>query len=62
MSPLPTGEHAGSGAASDQTAIAEPAFAERARTLMYLGRVGISRHCRAGGFLRCLSRPIHKMF
>jgi putative heme iron utilization protein len=40
MSSLPTGKHAGSGAASNQPALAEPTFAERARTLMYLGRVG----------------------
>jgi heme iron utilization protein len=40
MSSLPTGKHAGSGAASGQTAAAEPTFAERARTLLYLGRIG----------------------
>jgi putative heme iron utilization protein len=40
MSSLPTGKHADSGAASSQPAVAEPTFAERARTLMYLGRVG----------------------
>jgi putative heme iron utilization protein len=40
MSSLTTGKHAGSGAASNQPAVAEPTFAERARTLMYLGRVG----------------------
>jgi hypothetical protein len=34
------GKHAGSGAASNQPAVAEPTFAERARTLVYLGRVG----------------------
>src|ERR1700746_1810048 len=28
------------GRASDQPAVPEPAFAERARTLMYLGRIG----------------------
>src|SRR5207244_10663213 len=32
--------HAGTGPASDQPAVPEPAFAERARTLMYLGRIG----------------------
>ena len=32
--------HAGTGAASDQPAIPEPSYAERARTLMHLGRVG----------------------
>jgi putative heme iron utilization protein len=35
-----TGKHAGPGAASDQPPVAEPSFAERARTLMYLGRTG----------------------
>src|SRR5580658_4172972 len=40
MSSLPAGKHAGSGAASNQPAVAEPTFAERARTLVYLGRVG----------------------
>src|SRR5436305_375928 len=33
-------KHAGAGPASDQPTVPEPAFAERARTLMYLGRVG----------------------
>src|SRR6202021_388816 len=40
ISSLTTGKHAGSGSASNQPAVAEPTFAERARTLMYLGRVG----------------------
>jgi hypothetical protein len=40
MSSLPTGKHAGSGSAGNQTAVAEPTFAERARTLVYLGRIG----------------------
>jgi heme iron utilization protein len=40
MSSSSTGKHAGSGTASTQTAIAEPTFAERARTLVYLGRIG----------------------
>ncbi len=34
------GKHAGTGTGSGQPAVAEPAFAERARTLVYLGRVG----------------------
>src|SRR6202158_4902073 len=34
------GKHAGSGPASDQPAVPEPAFGERARTLMYVGRIG----------------------
>ncbi len=34
------GKHAGTGPASDQPAVAEPSYAERARTLMYLSRVG----------------------
>src|SRR3989441_7224610 len=33
-------KHAGVGPASDQPTIPEPAFAERARTLMYLARIG----------------------
>src|SRR5438128_7615457 len=33
-------KHAGTRPASDRLAVPEPAFAERARTLMYLGRVG----------------------
>jgi len=40
VSSLPTGKHAGSGAASNQPAVAETTFAERARTLVYLGRIG----------------------
>src|ERR1700741_2897472 len=40
MSSLTAGKHAGSGAASNQPAIAELTFAERARTLVYLNRVG----------------------
>jgi putative heme iron utilization protein len=38
MSSSTAGKHAGSGAA--QPAVAEPTFAERVRTLVYLGRVG----------------------
>src|SRR5438552_18926995 len=33
-------KHASTGPASDQPAVPEPAFAERAPTLMYLGRIG----------------------
>src|SRR5437773_2895175 len=33
-------KHAGTGPANDQPAVPEPGFAERARTLMYLGRIG----------------------
>src|SRR6516162_11730562 len=33
-------KHAGPGMASDQPTIPEPSFAERARTLVHLGRVG----------------------
>ena len=40
MSSSTAGKHAGSGAASSLPAVAEPTFAERARTLVYLGRVG----------------------
>jgi putative heme iron utilization protein len=34
------GKHAGSGTTSNQPAAAEPTFAERVRTLLYLGRIG----------------------
>jgi heme iron utilization protein len=40
MSSSAGGKHAGSGAANSQPEVAEPTFAERARTLVYLGRVG----------------------
>ena len=40
MASLTTGKHAGPGAVSEQPAVAEPSFAERARTLVYLGRIG----------------------
>jgi len=33
-------KHGGTGAASDQPAVPEPSFAQRARTLVYLGRIG----------------------
>ena len=33
-------KHASGGAAPDQPSVPEPSFAERARTLMYLGRIG----------------------
>lgn len=33
-------KHAGSGPASDQPVVPEPSYAERARTLMHLGRIG----------------------
>ena len=33
-------KHAGAGSSSDQSVIPEPSFAERARTLVYLGRIG----------------------
>jgi heme oxygenase (biliverdin-IX-beta and delta-forming) len=33
-------KHAGPGSASDQPPVPEPTFAERARTLVYLGRIG----------------------
>jgi heme oxygenase (biliverdin-IX-beta and delta-forming) len=36
----PTRKHAGPSKASDQPAAPEPSFAERARTLLYLGRIG----------------------
>ena len=40
MTPLSIGKHAGGGPAMDQPPVAEPSFAERARTLMYVGRIG----------------------
>src|SRR6202022_478044 len=40
MSSGAIGKHAGTGPASNQPAIAEPTYAERARTLIYLGRIG----------------------
>jgi heme iron utilization protein len=40
MSSSSTGKHAGTGAASNQPTVAEPSFAERARTLVYRGRIG----------------------
>jgi heme iron utilization protein len=40
MSSLPIGKHAGSGTATNQPVVAEPTFAERTRTLLYLGRIG----------------------
>src|SRR3979490_2311384 len=40
MSSVSAGKHAGPGVASNQPAVAEPTYAERARTLVYLGRIG----------------------
>jgi len=40
MSSLSSRKHAGTGPASDQPVVPEPSFAERARTLVYLGRIG----------------------
>ncbi len=40
MSSAPVGKHAGSGTPSNQPVIPEPTYAERARTLMHLGRIG----------------------
>jgi heme iron utilization protein len=37
---LSAGKHAGPGAGGDHSTVAEPSFAERARTLVYLGRIG----------------------
>ncbi len=36
----PSRKHAGPGPATDQSTVPEPTFAERARTLTYLGRIG----------------------
>src|ERR1700679_2039267 len=42
-----TRQHAGPSAPSDQPVVPEPSFAERARTLVYLGRIGsLSTHSR----------------
>ncbi len=40
MPSSPIGKHAGGGVASAQPSVPEPSFAERARTLLYLGRIG----------------------
>lgn len=40
MSPSPISRHASGGTTGDQPPIPEPSFSERARTLMYLGRIG----------------------
>ena len=40
MSSSSNRKHAGTGAASDQPAVPEPSYAERARTLVYLTRIG----------------------
>jgi putative heme iron utilization protein len=39
MSSSSTGKHAGTGTASNQVAVPEPSFSERARTLAHLGRI-----------------------
>jgi hypothetical protein len=40
MTTLSVGKHAGPGPASDGPPVPEPTFAERARTLVYLGPIG----------------------
>ena len=40
MSSSSTRKHAATDAATDQPAVPEPSFSERARTLLYLGRIG----------------------
>ncbi len=40
MTSLPNRKHAGPGPASETPTVPEPSYAERARTLMYLGRIG----------------------
>jgi heme iron utilization protein len=40
MTSSPARKHAGPGPATDQPPVPEPTFAERTRTLMYLGRIG----------------------
>ena len=45
--PSPTNRHAGPSTPSDRPAVPEPSFAERARTLVYLSRIGsLSTHSR----------------
>jgi len=47
VSSLSAGKHAGGGPATGQPSTPEPSFAERARTLLYLGRIGsLSTHSR----------------
>jgi heme oxygenase (biliverdin-IX-beta and delta-forming) len=47
MSSSSVGKHAAGGVSADQPSVPEPSFAERARTLMYLGRIGsLSTHSR----------------
>jgi putative heme iron utilization protein len=52
MSSLASRKHAGPGGASNHPEVAEPTFAERARTLVYLGRVGslATLSCKRQGF------------
>jgi heme oxygenase (biliverdin-IX-beta and delta-forming) len=40
MTSLSIGKHASGGPATDQSPVPEPAFSERARTLVHLGRIG----------------------
>src|SRR5271166_6789016 len=40
MSSSSSRKHAGTGSAGDQPPVPEPSFSERARTLVYLGRIG----------------------
>jgi len=47
MSSIPAGKHAGPGPVSNQPAVAETTYADRARTLMHLNRIGaLSTHSR----------------
>jgi heme iron utilization protein len=47
MSSTPAGKHAGPGPASNQPAVPETTYADRARTLLYLNRIGmLSTHSR----------------
>jgi len=52
MSSVASRKHAGPGGASNHPEVAEPTFAERARTLVYLGRVGslATLSCKRQGF------------
>jgi putative heme iron utilization protein len=52
MSSLSARKHAGGGPATERPPVPEPSFAERARTLLYLGRVGSlsTLSCKQPGF------------
>ena len=58
MSSSSVRKHAGAGSASDQPTVPEPSFAERARTLVYLGRLdSLSTRGRLRPPRRCSRTP-----